>query len=169
MCSCLTINSSFAEQFQSTKEQKIQLVKKYESFPSQLATWVGSLRSQALGWSTARSTATLQQLICPGCCYWTSVPHDTPLNPLQEGHSHFPHFCIPFPKLHPDTTERERLGMCPIKGTVNILLDLRCSGVEGSVERHRSYCPHSHGAVREKCVVTDLWHCYLTWKSAVHP
>lgn len=40
---------------------------------------------------------------------FTLLPHEAPLtlDLLQEDHSHFPHACIPFPKLRPDTTQRQ--------------------------------------------------------------
>lgn len=116
LCSSLTINWSFAKQFQSTKEQKTQSAKK---------AWVISLPVSSLDWVPKESGTGLEHsqehnhslllLICPGCGCWTSVPHDTPLNPLQEDHSHFPHCSISFPKLHPDPTERE-IGKMPNEG-----------------------------------------------------
>lgn len=164
ICSSLTVNSSFAEQFQSSKEQETQSVQKVRviSIPVSSLDWLPKEPGTGLEHSQEHNHS-LQQLICPGCWCWTSAPHDTPHNPLQQDHRHFPRL---FPsQSYILTLQRGRLGICPVKGSVIILLDLKCSGVEGSC----SYCPHSHGAVREKWVVTDLWHCYLAWKSAVYP
>lgn len=141
----------------------------HESFPSQLATWIGSPRNQALGWSTARrSTTTLCSSSFALAVAVGLQLHMTPHSTLGRKITAISHISV-FPSQSYILTLQREIGNMPNKGTVNVLLDLKCSGVEGSMQQHRNYCAYSHGAVREKCVVTDLWHCYLTWKSAVCP
>lgn len=106
--------------------------------------WTGT--RQGLAPHSQERSHSLQQLICSGCCCWT-----LPLPYFHMKLCSLLIFCrkiiaISHVPVFPSQSyilplRRDSLGICSMKGTTDIFLELKFSCAEGSVQREHRYYP----------------------------